>query len=363
MAKEMNDPELAGACVELWNDAVNRKMYITGGLGATEIGEAFMGDYELPNDTAYAETCASVALCFFGKAMWGLLPDGIIDDAVEKELYNVILSGISLQADRFYYVNPMEAIQGVSGKQQGHRHVLPVRQKWFQCACCPPNAARLIASLPEYAFEEKPDSVTVHQYLGGTVELEKAVITLETDYPWNGLLKYTIEAKKAFELRLRIPGWADRQKISLTLNGKAVEIAPEGYVSLPVGAGTNTIVLMLPIEPKRSYAHPKVRQAAGCTALSFGPVVYCLEGCDNPEPLWNLYIDRDAALEVSDYLPDELGGIRWIFADGYQRIDKEDATLYSGSKPEFQKVRLNAIPYYAWANRAPRDMRVWINTR
>ena len=165
IAAQTGDKTLAAACEALWDSAVNRKMYVTGGLGATAMGEAFMCDWELPNDTAYAETCASVALCFFARAMSRLKTDGVLDDMVERELFNVIPAGVSLNADRFYYVNPLEAVQGVSGKEKGLEHALPARPKWFACACCPPNVARLMTSLYEYSAREIDGGIVLSQYL------------------------------------------------------------------------------------------------------------------------------------------------------------------------------------------------------
>ena len=360
IAAETKDPTLAAACERLWDSAVHRKMYVTGGLGATAKGEAFMGDGELPNDTAYAETCASVALCFFARAMSRLRRDGEFDDMVERELFNVILAGVSLEADRFYYVNPLEAVQGVSGRQQGLEHALPVRPKWFACACCPPNVARLLTSLAEYSGTEGRDGITLRQYLDGSMTFQKASVTLKTRYPWEGLLDYRIDVFEKTTVSLRIPGWVHPADATLTVDGKPCPVTPvKGYVTLRMDKGEHSVLLSLPMKARRIYAGNGIRHDAGCVAFAFGPMIYCLEGCDNPEPLWDLKADPDGRIETESYRDDLLGGVRTLRIPGFRRRDRTDA-LYSEERPAYVPQTLTAIPYYAWANRKPRDMRVWI---
>ena len=360
VAAETKDAGLADACKKLWHSAVERKMYVTGSLGATAHGEAFMGDYELPNDTAYAETCASVALCFFGRALSMLERDGRIGDAVELALYNTVLAGVSLNMDRFFYVNPLEAVQGVSGVQPGLKHALPERPRWYACACCPPNVARLLTSLEEYAVQETESGIVIHQYLDGVTECEKARISLRTRYPWDGLMEYEIEALEPMTCDLRIPAWAEPEAVQLTMDGKAVPVQPEkGYVRLTLERGTRNIRFSLPMKPRRLYAHESVRQDAGCVSFAVGPLIYCLEGCDNPEPLWNLKADPGAEMTLLDLDESCLGGIRKLLIPGFRRTDHADR-LYGTRPPVYEPCTLTAIPYYAWANREPRDMRVWI---
>ncbi len=360
IAAQTGDKTLAAACEALWDSAVNRKMYVTGGLGATAMGEAFMCDWELPNDTAYAETCASVALCFFARAMSRLKTDGVLDDMVERELFNVIPAGVSLNADRFYYVNPLEAVQGVSGKEKGLEHALPARPKWFACACCPPNVARLMTSLYEYSAREIDGGIVLSQYLDGTLDFDRAQITLETRYPWEGEMHYTVEAREDLNVFLRVPGWARPEETALTVDGVPAEVRPEkGYVRLALSKGSHRILMILPMKPRRLYANEHVRHDAGCVSFAFGPMIYCLEGCDNPEPLWNLKADPDAEIEVSEFMPDLLGGVRLLKIPGYRRADTAHG-LYSEHRPVYVPQTLTAIPYYAWANREEKDMRVWV---
>lgn len=357
IAAETGDESLAEACSRLWDSAVNRKMYITGGFGATHVGEAFMSDYELPNDTIYAETCASVGALFFGKALLRKKRDGRIADTMERILYNGMLSGMSLGADRFFYVNPLEVMQGVSGKQPGYEHALPIRPSWFACACCPPNMARLIPSLAQYSYQEDANSVTIHQYLGGTVTLEKASLTLDSNYPWDGHMKWHISARQSLTLYVRIPGWTSDAR--LHLNGDAIPACTEaGYACVELAQGESELCLDLEMKAQRWYAHPSVRQDAGCVAFGYGPLIYCFEGVDNPEPLCALRVGQEEPV-MSAFQPGLLGGIRTMTVAGARLVSKT-GELYAQEPADRETITLQGIPYYAWANRDAKDMRVWL---
>ena len=365
-AAETNDSSLAAACDALWDSAVNRRMYITGGFGATHHGEAFASDYELPNDTAYAETCASVAFILFARGMLNLKRDGAVADEMERALYNGVLPGMQLDGTRFFYVNPLEAVRGVSGVSPEHRHALPERQKWFACACCPPNLARLIASLPDYAYDADDDSITIHQYLGGVCELPTAggvAITHDSNYPWDGHLSWAVcpsQPGVRFALHIRVPRWCKDARFYIDGAEQPVEgNILNGYITItrdwPAAA---TVVLDLPLIPRKVYSNSHVRENAGRVALMCGPLVYCLESTDNPAPLSALRITKDAPAIVGPYDEALLGGARMLSVEG-ERLICEDG-LYSDSPPAFEKITLKAIPYYAWANRGLSDMSVWI---
>lgn len=363
VARETADQALLEACQALWDSAANRKMYLTGGFGATHIGEAFLPDYELPNDSAYAETCASIAMLFFGKAMLALRRDGQIADVMERILYNGMLSGMSLGADRFFYVNPLETVQGISGKQPGFKHALPLRPKWFGCACCPPNLARLIASLPDYAYEQDDLGIAIHQFMGGAVRFDAfsgVEITHQSQYPWEGALAWTIKGNRPFTLSIRIPGWAG--EAALTVNGEAIsleKVLQNGYAVLSRDFSGETLIrLELPMEVRRQYAHPYVRQDAGCVAFACGPLVYCFEGDDNQAPLSALRVYKDAQPKRLPYDPALLKGVRPIQTKG-ARLQATQA-LYTDAPAMMTDVMLTAIPFYAFANRHTEDMRVWI---
>ena len=232
LAAETGDEELLAACRTLWRNIVQQKMYVTGGVGATVHGEAFSAGYELPNDLVYAETCASAAMIFFARRMLEAEPKAEYADILEKELYNGLLSGMQLDGRRFFYVNPLEVVPGVSGCLPEYRHVLPVRPQWYACACCPPNVARTLTSLGQYAWGENADTVYAHLFLGGRVRCQNgAQLACRSAYPWDGQVSYTVECEKEFALALRIPGWCKRWQ--LTVNGRAAEAEmKDGYAVL-----------------------------------------------------------------------------------------------------------------------------------
>ena len=365
VARETGDQELIDACKTLWQDTVRRKMYITGAFGATHIGEAFMSGYELPNDSAYAETCAAIAMLFFSRAMLRVSRDGAIADVMERILYNGMLSGMSLEADRFFYVNPLETVSGLSGEQPGYTHALPRRPKWFGCACCPPNLARLIASLPDYAYDEDTDGIIIHQFIGGKIQTDAfggVTIEHESLYPWDGALRWTVKANERFALSIRVPGWAG-EEASLSVNGEEIgmeSVLKDGYARVERDWHGETIVaLTLPMKARRQYANPLVRQNAGCAAFTYGPLVYCIEGADNPAPLSMLRVKRDAIPQMQPYDKDLLGGVRAMKVDGV-RLSMPEGDLYREVPAREEAITLTAIPYYAFANRDLEDMRVWI---
>ena len=213
MARITGDKELLKACENLWHSIVNEKMYITGGIGGTHIGEAFSFPYDLPNDTAYAETCASIGLVFFARRMLSLKMSREYSDVMELALYNGILSGMALDGKSFFYVNPLEVLPEACSKDERKAHVKPVRQKWFGCACCPPNIARLVSSIGAYAYGENEDTLFMHLFMGShtvkNVDGKEVSVDVRTGYPNNGKVDIDIRgaAGTGFKLAVRIPGW------------------------------------------------------------------------------------------------------------------------------------------------------------
>lgn len=212
LARHYGDEGLYSACERLWNNMVCQKMYITGGVGATHIGEAFSYPYDLPNDTAYAETCASIGLVFWARRMLQIKPDSNYADVMELALYNTVLSGMALDGKSFFYVNPLEVVPEACYLDERKFHVKPVRQKWFGCACCPPNLARLVSSIGSYAYTEKEEVLYIHLYMDSKVykELHGDIIEISviTDYPWDGKIRVEVKgASGLFTVALRIPGW------------------------------------------------------------------------------------------------------------------------------------------------------------
>lgn len=356
VAKETGDAGLAQACRRLWDSITQKRMYITGGIGSTNQGEAFTADYDLPNDTVYAESCASVGLIFFAKKMLELESDRRYADVMERALYNCVLAGMSLDGKNFFYVNPLEVTPGYAGEIVTHRHVLPVRPPWHGCACCPPNIARLLASLDRYAWHETGDTLWSDLFIGGEYRLEQGSVETETAYPYGNVIRCRIRGALSKSLALRIPGWSETWK--LERNGAAVTGAlRNGYAVLDDLKDGDEVTLTLDFTPVKIYSHVLVRENRGSVCLQRGPLVYCLEGIDNP---WDLRAVRLAADGQIRVLPREeiLGGIVPLEADGFVLSGGEE--LYSTRRPKAVPVTLRAIPYYAWCNRGRTQMTVWV---
>ena len=339
-------------------------MYITGGIGSTVEGEAFTIDYDLPNDMAYAETCASIGMIFFAKRMLEIKPLGIYADIMEREFYNGTISGIQLDGKQFFYVNPLEVNPGTSGTIFGYKHVLPTRPGWYACACCPPNLVRLVTSLGTYAWSESDTTLYSHLFLGQTADFEKAVVKVDSSYPWEGKVTYQVKAKMkdAFELAIHIPSHIRMDTLCVTVNGEKTDAAScikDGYLYLKQNWGENDVIeLTFDLPVRKIYANTNVREDEGCVALMRGPVVYCFEGVDNGECIQALRIPREIKAETELCREGVLEGNVLIHLPGY-RMESSDA-LYSEERPKRTDVTLTAIPYYAWANRGENQIRVWM---
>ncbi len=384
VAASTGDEKLLAACRKIWRNIVDRRMYITGGVGSTVHGEAFTYDYDLPNDTMYCETCASVGLIFFAREMLKNESDGEYGDVMERALLNTVLSGTALDGKHFFYVNPLEVNPEASASDPGKSHVKPVRPEWLGCACCPPNLARLLASIDRYIYTVKGDTCLVNLYMGSAAELsvsgETVRITQETEYPGSGEISLSICAKEGHpvNLGLRIPGWSDSfevildgERVSDSENTVCGEESPQGssgtryekgFFFLRNLAGQHEIVLKLRMEARLWRANPLVRADIGKAALMRGPVVYCLEEADNGKNLHLVSIDPSAKL-MEEEEEGTLGRIIRITAEGRRTRTDEDTRLYrpvdEGRNKE-EEVRLRFIPYYTWANRGRGEMTVWI---
>lgn len=360
-AASTGDGELLAACERMFDNITQKQMYVTGAIGSTSHRESFTVDYDLPADRCYGETCASVAMCFFAREMLRSKADGRYADLLETELFNAALSGMQLDGQRFFYVNPLAVDPSVSGRAPGYQHVLPQRPQWHACACCPPNLARLLTSLGKYLWSEDESAVYSHLFAGSTAQTAFADIALETEYPWQGKASYVIqECRRAdFALAIHIPSHA--QKLCVRLNGEAAEgELRDGYLYIRrAWRQGDTVDVTFDMPVRRLHAHPRVRDCAGKAALARGPIVYCLESADNPAPLSGLYLCGKA--EALPYAPELLGGVVPLRAEGLMRI--ENSELYSEAEPQYEPVALTAIPYYAWANRGLGEMAVWINEK
>lgn len=356
LAGELGDASLRAACERLWENVTLRRLYLTGGIGPERSNEGFTFDYDLPNETAYAETCAGIGLIFWAHRLLQLTGDGRYADVMERALYNGAISGVSLDGERFFYENPLASV--------GNHH----RQEWFGCACCPPNIARLLASLGEYLYSRNETDLAVHLYVQGAarVPLGGQVVTLtqQTAYPWEGAVALTLalEQPARFGLRLRIPGWCRGARLSVNGAPLVMEgIVRDGYARLGrEWQDGDRVELDLPMPVERVYAHPQVRQNAGRVALQRGPIVYCLEQTDHAEPIHRLLLPREAPL-TARFAPELLGGVVVVTGEAQALADDGwEGALYQSTRPSTRPCRITAVPYCCWDNRAPGAMTVWL---
>lgn len=364
VARLKKDDSLYHACERLWDNIVNKKMYITGGIGATHMGEAFSFDYDLPNDTAYAETCASIGLVFFARRMLEIKPDAKYANVMERALYNGILSGMALDGKSFFYVNPLEVNPEACHKDERKFHVKPVRQKWFGCACCPPNLARLLSSIGSYAYTETEDTLFVHLYMGSVltkrVQETMVDVAIASQFPWDGDVEIKVRAEgSAFKLALRLPDWCDEYRLSDADEYETVE--RDGYLYITKEwTEEDTIKLSFPMKAQFMASSSAVRENIQKAALVRGPIVYCLEEVDNGRDLHKLSINPDTSFSIVE---EEIKGVavKKIQAEGMRKSeDTESSGLYHPLKPAAkQKVLLTYVPYYTWANRGENEMQVW----
>lgn len=362
IAGTTGDERLYQACVDLWKNMTEKRMYLTAGIGSTGELEAFTKDYDLPNDMVYAETCASIGLIFFAKQMLELEANGKYADVMERAFYNGTISGMQADGKRFFYVNPLEVNPGISGVVPGYKHVLPERPGWYACACCPPNLVRLITSLGKYVWDETDDTIFFHMFVGQKAELEKADIDVESSYPWEGKVTYHVHSKKEEEytLAIHIPGYL--KDICVKVNGEQIEwkkFMKNGYLYLTRKWGESQVEILFDLEVRKVYANKNVREDAGKVALMRGPFVYCFEGVDNGNDLQAMCIDADTQAETFVGKEGVLKDKVCIHVQGYEDERESDA-LYSEEKPDYQPHKLTAIPYYLWGNRGVNQMRVWM---
>ena len=331
----------------IWENVVSKKMYITGGIGARGGGESFGSDYELPNASAYAETCAAIANAFWNHRMFLLHGEAKYIDVLEKVIYNGMLSGVALSGDLFFYSNPLES----SGKQQ--------RSSWFNCACCPSNISRFMPSIPGYVYAQRGKSLYVNLFVNSQTDIvlnnTRISVIQETEYPWEGRVRIRLEPESEikFAVHVRIPGWAVEQPVpsdlyhfvdnfekkpTLMVNGEIIPVnTDKGYVPIQrTWKGGDSIELNLPMPVRRVKSHSEVKENTGKIALVRGPIVYCAEWPDNGGQVSNLLLSEGTQLSI-EHQDDLLNGV----------------TVIKGQE-------FIAIPYYAWAHRGQGEMAVWI---
>lgn len=369
VAYETKDEALFAACQRIFSNIVNKRMYVTGATGSCHIGEAFTIDYDLQNETAYAESCSALALAWFADRMTALEPNGRYADIVELELYNAGLSGISLDGKSFFYENPLSIDPKLRGRDisvDRDKTYLPITQRLevFDCSCCPPNISRFIESVQNFIYQYDADTLYVNQYIESDtltdIGGETISILQQTRYPANGRISLQLVSQKLKRIALRIPGWC--RKFTLSLNEQ--ELSPEvtnGYVYLDIEPGVNEIELLLAVYPRLVAANPSVQEDANKAALMMGPVVYCLEGIENGINLHSLSIDPQAKF-VPSY--DQNYGMNIISAKGYRVVRPVgEALYYDYDQMQVLPQTLQFIPYYAFANRGESEMIVWMDVR
>ncbi|WP_405846386.1 glycoside hydrolase family 127 protein [Streptomyces sp. NBC_01518] len=370
LATETGDAELRAAGERLWRAMTTTKTHLTGGLGAHHDEEDFGDPYELPNERAYCETCAAIASVQWSWRMALLTGEARYSDLIERTLYNGFLAGVSLDGERWLYVNPLQVRDGHTdpGGDQSAR-----RTRWFRCACCPPNVMRLLASLEHYLASGDEQGLQIHQFTTGRYSYGGMSVRAETDYPWHGTVALTVEdtPDRPWTLSLRVPQWCREFRVRVGELSYDQTDAPveDGWLRLErTWARGDSVVLELVLEPRLTAADPRVDAVRGCAAIERGPLVYCLEQVDVPGGgLDDIVLDATRPLAVK-HRPDLLGGVTTVVAAGYRRRLAEDGSWWPyrapapGAAPTGDLVELTAIPYYAWANRQDGAMRVWLPT-
>lgn len=367
VAKHTGDKELFEACQRLWDNIEYKKLHINGGIGASPDGEAFSYNYNLPNDRMYNETCASIGLVFFAKRMLESTPKARYADVMERALYNGVISGMDLDGKAFFYVNPLEVEPEGCKKDAQRRHVALPRQKWFGCACCPPNLARLLTSISSYAYSENDDTLFMHLYLGGNIKKQVGSqivnIYVESEYPWDDTVGITMNMEKdtRFTMAIRIPGWCPDAKLYINNEELAPDIV-DGYAYLNRRwKDGDTIKLLMPMEPIFYQASTNVRANVGKVALMRGPLVYCIEEADNGSNLQLVEVNVNAPVEVI-HEDDVLGDIIRLNAKGRRIKESGGDDLYiKFSGYEYEEIELQFIPYYTWCNRGVGEMKTYLD--
>ena len=369
VAAQTGDADYIKAMRTVWEDVVYRNMYITGGIGSAGSNEGFSVDYDLPNEQAYCETCASVGMVFWNQRMNSLTGNAEYIDVLERSLYNGALDGLSLSGDRFFYGNPLAS----RGQHQ--------RREWFGTACCPANIARLVASLGNYIYAKSDDAIYVNLFVGSntTIPLKNGNVGVKmgTNYPWEGKVKLIIDPvkKEKFKVYIRIPGWSNSRPApgntyvpkvivvstgnNVFINRKQVPFAnANGYIVIDREWQKGDVLdFEFPMSVQPIGAIADVKQDSNRIAIQRGPIVYCVEGADNNGKAWNVIIPENTKFEVIDYkVQDEF--VKALTAEvPVVTVGKDAMSLKT------EKKKIIAIPYYTWANRGKNEMQVWLPTK
>ncbi len=367
LAQEYNDEEMQKACKKIWSNVVEKRMYITGGIGSSGFRERFTTDYDLPNRTNYSETCASIGLMMFGQRMASLFKDARYYDIVEKALYNTVIAGINIEGDRYFYVNPLEVIPEFCTEHTYMSHVKPVRQKWFSVACCPPNVARTLASLGQYIYAQDEEALYIHQFISSEAKAYiggcSINIFMDSQLLQNGQVKINVEMSESKTIKIRIPSYAGKYKV--LVDGESREdIVLNGYYSVELTEGKHELLICFSVKPRWIGANPRVQEDSGKVALVRGPIVYCLEEIDNIKLLSTVFVDltNEIYLEESDKAL--IGNVPALTYKGIQiHNNKITDQLYGDIEFTKKEIKLKAVPYCLWNNRGQGEMLVWQKVR
>ena len=345
VAAYTDDNELLDACKQLFNNISEKRMYITGGIGSTRDGEAFTADYHLPNSTAYAESCAAIGLVFFANRMLKADYNAKYADVMERCLYNGVLSGMAEDGKAFFYTNPLEVCPDEVKADPDKAHIKTERQKWFGCACCPPNIARMVSSIGNYCLTENDDTVFVNLYASLEAETAFGKIKIDSDYLNSGRVNIDVKANKPFKIALRIPEWSRNFRFNIEN-----PFYKYGYAYFDV-EGECEITAEFNPEIRIIRANSRVREDIGKVAITRGPFVYCLEEADNGRDLHLLRLSPRPKFKLESDC---------VTANAYREEQSGNALYFDYRKPRERLQRIRLIPYYNWANRGEGEMQVFI---
>ena len=357
LARLTDDKELADACKAIFDDIIYKKMYITGGIGSAGRGEAFTISYDLPDLTAYSESCAALSLAWFAQRMLLLENDSKYADTVEKVLYNNGLSSVSRDGKAFFYVNPLairtHLLERNTSQENTHENLtITQRKEVFDCSCCPPNITRFIASVADFLYTYDEETVYVHQYMASETKTENFSISQKTSYPDNG--KIEIRTSNIRNIAVRIPAWCEKYSVTVNGNNAELEIV-RGYAVFRNLSAESVIILDFDMTPFIVYPTSKIKDYISRAAVQRGPVVYCAEGADNDFPIMTFRLNTDTEFEeeYSDFY-----STYTLTATGKIPVEKEE--LYSRQKEEMIDTKIRLIPYFGFANNGESDMEVFL---
>ncbi len=357
------DESLLAPVYTLWEDIVQRKLYITGGVGSEHHGERFTSGYDLPNDSAYAETCASIGLMMFARSLLHIKPDAAVADQMEKALYNTVLSGISVDGEKYFYVNPLSMNPATAIFRQALWQIRTEREEWMLCPCCPPNLARLIMSLNEYVYTVDEEHIYLNLLLSNRLTIQRGgreeVLSISGKEPWDGDFTVTAETAITGKVYIKKPYWAET--FTALRNGeKAAFDLSDGYICIEELAAGDTVTLHFDLQPRFVYTNPMVDANGGKAALERGYIVYCAEQADNGENVAAICVNTAAAPQ--DYAADDaaLGGMLYRVRVAGKK-PAATTSLYTFTRPVEKPTDVELIPYYLWNNRGKGEMAVWLN--